>query len=157
MHPLGYLGIAVSAKLEEKFYSQSQSQLADLIESLGMQVRNCAPQNHAQDIIDDHSLSCMTNTELLAWLKACVARLEELDLSEGLAVQRKTVEELIDCSAKPAPLDSIDPPTNPVDMGEFIAVAKEMRELQQIYPLVGQDVNRLGQLESKFDVWLRVL
>jgi hypothetical protein len=154
MHPLGYLGIAVSAKLEEKFYSQSQSQLADLIESLGMQVCNCAPQNHIQDIIDDHTLSHMTNAELLAWLKVCVARLEELDLLEGLAVQRKTVEELIDRSAEPAPLDSINPP---VDMGEFIAVAKEMRELQQIYPLVGQNVKRLGQLESKFDAWLRVL
>ena len=157
MHPLGYWGIPADAKLEERFYSQSQSQLADLIESLGMQVRNCAPQNHAQDIIDDHSLSCMTNTELLAWLKACVARLEELDLSEGLAVQRKTVEELIDHSAEPVSLDSIDSPANPVDMGEFIVVAKEMRELQQIYPLVGQNVKRLGQLESKFDAWLRVL
>lgn len=155
MHPLGYWGIAADVELEEKFYSQSQSQLADLIESLGMQVCNCAPQNHIQDIIDDHTLSHMTNAELLAWLKACVARLEELDLSEGLVLQQnETVEELIDRSAKPAPLDSIDPP---VDMSEFIAVAKEMRELQQIYPLVGQNVKRLEQLESKFDAWLRVL
>ena len=96
MHGLGYWGITADARLEAKFLGQTRVQLADLIESLGMQIHYRTRQNHAQDIIDDQTLSHMTNAELLAWLKACVARLEELDRSERLALQRKKAEAMAD-------------------------------------------------------------
>ena len=42
-------------------------------------------------------------------------------------------------------------PTDGSTYADFICIAKEMRALQMTYPLVGDDLQRVGEAERKFD------